>query len=300
MIEGICLSAFITVAEECSFSRAADRLGITQSVVSKRLRRLEDQLGGALLDRSVRSDIHLTRAGKLFLPDARDALDRLETAERAGRNLNRGNTGPLRVGFVFSAAMNGTLSKMLSAVKSGFPDILLEPQLLETPEQLSALQTGRLDIALVRPRPSYPIGCNAHVVHTEPLLVCMSSDHPQANKTSLQSRQLSKERFVVPQFHEQVGLIDSIRRLAKVGKFEMPQIVRTDDFVTAVCLAAAGEGVVLAPASLCRLGLDGIVFRAIDDYKEGLSTILVHRYDAPKEAFVSALAGLGVLQGQAK
>ena len=292
MIDGEGLAAFVAIAEQRSFSRAADTLGIAQSVASKRLRRLEDQLGTPLVDRTVRTAIRLTREGEIFLRQAIEALARLDRVERMGRSLGRGSSGPLRIGFVFSAAMNGTLGRILTAVREALPDLELAPRLMETPEQLAALDSCRLDIGLMRPRPSYPEDCRAIDVHSETLMVCLSTGHELAGAPALRPDQLAGQCFIVPQFHEQVGLIDSIRRLADVGSFPMPHIVRTDDFVTAACLASAGEGLVLAPASLAKLNLDGVRFLAVSSFAERLKIVLVHRTDAPREALARILGTL--------
>ncbi|MFC3422529.1 LysR family transcriptional regulator [Rhizorhabdus histidinilytica] len=217
MIDGEGLAAFIAVADLRSFSRAADRLGIAQSVVSKRLRRLEDQIGAQLIDRSVRTDIRLTRIGAAFLPEASEAFAKLTATERLGWNLGRGSSGPLQIGFVFSAAISGVLGRILSALRKELPDLRLVPRLMETPEQLAALDAGRLDIGLIRPRPSYPARCRALQAHCEDLVVCLSAEHPLSAQAALSPRQLADQRFIVPQFHEQVGLIDNIRRLAEAG-----------------------------------------------------------------------------------
>ena len=294
MIDGDCLAAFVAIARERNFSRAADKLGIVQSVVSKRLRRLEDQLGTQLVDRSVRSDIHLNRAGNLFLPEAIETLARLDRTERTGRNLGRGSSGPLRIGFVFSSAMNGSVAKLLKGLRSELPELQFQPQLMETPEQLAALDARRLDLALVRPRPSYPDGCRAFEIHSEGLVVCLSAAHPMARYARLTPHQLAGERFIIPQFHEKIGLVDSVRKLAHDGRFELPPTIRTDDFVTATCLAAAGDGIVLVPASLARVDLDGVVYRDLSNFDERLANMLVYRLDGPERAIRTTLSIFGI------
>ena len=284
MLDADALAVFIAVAEARSFTRAADQLGIVQSVVSKRLRRLEDQLGMMLVDRRLRTDISLTRSGQLFLPEARLALLSLQRAERVGRNLGRGSSGPLRIGFVFSAAMTGLLSTAVAELRTKLPDLRVEPRLLGTPEQLKALEEGAIDIGFLRPRPTYPDACHSRSIRSEGLVIGLASDHPLSAEAHIFPRQLANEVFIVPQFHEEVGLIDSIRQLARAGKFEIRDIVRTGDFVTAACLAAAGTGVVLAPASLARLHLDNICYRQLADYEDSISIALVWRDDAPGSA----------------
>lgn len=282
MIDPDSLGAFVAVAQQRSFSRAADVLAIAQSMVSKRLRRLEDLLETRLIDRSLRHDIRLTRTGELFFPEALETLARLEHTERTGRNLGRGAAGPIRIGFIFSAAMNGTATAIFSELRRALPELQIQPRLMGTPEQMAALKSGHLDMALIRPRPSYPDGCRATEIYSEGLVACLSIDHRLAAADQLTPKQLAGEHLIVPQFHEEVGLIDTIRTLAVSGGFELPPIIRTGDFVTAAVLASAGSGIVLAPESLVRLNIEGVVYRQIAKFPERLQTMLVHRIDAPE------------------
>ena len=290
MIDAEGLAAFVAIAQTSSFSRAAGQLGVAQSVISKRLKRLEDQLNALLVDRSVRSNIGLTRVGRTYLPEALATLAQLDKAVRVGRNLARGTSGPLRVGFVFSAAMNGTLNGVLGALNDVMPELLVEPQMMETPEQLEALESGRLDLGLIRPRPAYPPDCIASCIHGEALVVGLSDRHVLAAHKRLAPRMLAGQRFIIPQFHEQVGLIDNLHRLADAGGFELSGMIPTADFVTAACLAASSYGVVLAPASLARIDLTGLVFRPLADFDDLIETVLIHRKDAPAQAVRSIRA----------
>jgi DNA-binding transcriptional LysR family regulator len=293
MLDPEGLAAFVAVARLRSFTRAADELGTVQSAVSKRVRRLEDRLGMPLFDRGARADIRLTRPGELFLPQAQAALAQAEQLERLGRNLARGRAGPLRVGFVFSAAMTGLLTQVLTTLR----ELVIEPRIMETPAQIQALGQGRIDIGLLRPRPAYPDGCEGHTVHTEGLVVGMAHDHRLQQVSAITPALLAHETFIVPQFHEEVGLIDSIRQLARAGGFEIRGLVRTDDFVTAACMASAGMGVVLAPASLAGLALGAIGYRPVAQYQGAISLALAWRHDAPESAVALLLAIFPALSG---
>lgn len=284
MIDVEGMAAFLAVAETTSFSRAADRLGVAQSVVSKRLKRLEDQLGASLFDRTVRTRIALTSVGANYLPEVRSALSQLAKVERIGRNLARGASGPLRIGYIFSAAMNGTLHAVLSALNVSLPEMTVEVEMMETPEQLAALEDGRLDVGLTRPRSAHPIGCTATLVHSEHLVIGHANSHSLTAISELHPASLRDERFIIPQFREKVGLVENLEALAKAGGFAVSEPIKTIDFVTATALAAAGLGVVLAPASIAGLGLDCIKWRKIEKCDERIETFLIQRHDAPRKA----------------
>lgn len=278
------LKAFVAVAECGGFGRAGDLLGVAQSVVSKRVMRLETILGGRLVDRAVRTRIALSREGALFLPEARRTIAQAEQAVRVGRNILRGEVGTLRLGFVFSAVMNGLVTETARLLHKGIPGTKLEFQMIETPEQLRALGEGRIDIGFLRPRLSYPPGTSARIVHSEPLVVGMRHGHRLAAADSIPGRELAGETMIMPQFHEEVGLIDTVRAIAARSGFAMPELVRTDDFFTAAALSAAGLGIVVAPSSLARLDLPELVYRPLGETEFEVQIAMVCRDDAPRRA----------------
>lgn len=292
MLDAPYLQAFVAVAEERSFSRAGQRLAIAQSVISKRLMRLEDQLGAPLIERGGRSEIRLTRVGGLFLPKAREAIENMMRIERLGLNLMRGRNGPFRLGFVFSAAMCGVLTRILASLRKTLPELELQPVMLDTPEQLKAIGEGRLDAAIVRPRPAYPDDSYARVIHREHLMVALSADHPLARDQTVLPADLANDTFIVPHFHQNVGLIENLSAIARTGGFPMPKVMHTGDFLTATSLAAAGMGVALGPASLCNLHLDHIVFRPFQGPAAIVDLVLLLRKDAPSSAMEILLTRL--------
>lgn len=278
------LKAFVAVAEQGGFGRAGDQIDVAQSVISKRVMRLESILGGRLIDRAVRTRITLTREGVLFLPEARAAIAQAEQAVRVGRNILRGERGNLRLGFVFSAIMNGLVTHAARLLHQNIPAMQLEFQMLETPEQLRALSEGRLDICFVRPRPSYPPGTSACIVHSEKLVVGMRTGHRLASASVVKGHDLAGEVMIMPQFQEDVGLIDTVRAIAGRSSFDMPDLIRTGDFVTAAALSAAGFGIVVAPASLSRFDLPDLIFRPLVEDDLTVAIAMVSRNDAPRRA----------------
>lgn len=294
MLDPDCLRAFLAVTDLGHFVRAADRLAVTQSVISKRLQRLEDQLGIRLIERGKRNRVQPTRAGELFAPEARRAIEGLERTERLGLNIARGEAGQIRIGYVFSAIITGILPRMIRTLNEQLPSIEVEPLSLETPQQLAAMAAGKLDFGVTRPRPSYPSGIVASAIHRERVILAVAANDPLACMDEIRVCDLSGRRFIVPQFHEEVGLIDIIRELARAGGFAIPPIIRTADFFTAAGLAAAGVGVATVPASLVRLNLEGMLYREIVDHDAWLEMVLVRRDDAPVGASAALLAACGL------
>ncbi len=281
MLDPQSLQAFIAVAEMEHFVRAADRLGVAQSVVSKRLKRLEDQLETRLVERGRRNKVALTRAGEMFLPEARAGLASLERLEQLGRNYGRGLAGPLRVGYIFSAIMAGVLPRIIRVLGTSIPGLEVQPHSLETPEQILAVHDGKLDLGLARPRPTYPEHIKAVVIHREDVIVALARDHPLATQDRLGVRDIISQRIIVPQFHEEVGLVDVIRGVAAAAGVRLPEIQRTSNFITAAGLVAAGTGIAIAPRSLERLCLDDICFREIADHAASLDLVAIFRTDIP-------------------
>jgi hypothetical protein len=291
MLDTHLLQAFVAVAETLHFGRAADRLDRAQSVVSRQIRDLEQQLGTQLLRRGRRSAVSLTDAGDALLRESRTALAQLERAAVAARRAGRGELGRLAVGYVASAALTGVLPEALAAFRTARPDVAVELSALETPRQLAALADGSLDIGFLRPRSSYPEGLDTLVVHREGWLLAVSDRHRLAHG-KVTPATLVGERFVLPQFDEQDGFEEHLASLARLGGFHPGPVLRVRDFITAITLAAAGYGVALVPRSVTTLSLTGVVYRPIDDYAASAELAVVWRRNngsAALRAFIERL-----------
>ena len=113
--------AFLFVAEDLHFGRAAGRLFMTQPALSRSIRALEDAVGVPLFERSTRR-VRLTSAGEAFAAECRLALGHLELAETAARNAAEGREGRLRVGYM-DFAINGRLPQIIRAFRAQYPQV---------------------------------------------------------------------------------------------------------------------------------------------------------------------------------
>ena len=145
------LRAFVTVAEERHFRRAAVRLGMTQPPLSMLIQALEQEVGTLLLRRTRRS-VELTEAGVLFLAEARDVLDRAQRAIKVARDVEQGSAGRLEVGFTGSCAFNPILWRLFRAFRESYPQIDLTLTEQNTLALFEAVRERKLDAAfLARP-----------------------------------------------------------------------------------------------------------------------------------------------------
>src|SRR4051794_16528040 len=144
------LRYFVTVAEERHFGRAAARLHMAQPPLSQQIRRLEADLGIELFSRTTRR-VDLTEAGAAYLERARTILTSVDTAADEARRVAAGVVGHLAIGCVGSAtysllpALSRRLAEELPGVDFSFRGEML------VADQVDALRTGSIDIALLRP-----------------------------------------------------------------------------------------------------------------------------------------------------
>lgn len=137
------LTAFVEAAEGNNFSRAAERLGIKASTVSRYVKDLEQDLGIALFNRSTRT-LHLTEGGHTFLLHARRVLDELENAKAATSALNQQPRGLLKLNVPPAFARHHILP-VLTAFLARYPEIKLELVLDEA--QVNLIHSG-VDLAI--------------------------------------------------------------------------------------------------------------------------------------------------------
>ena len=120
-------------------------------------------------------------------------------------------------------------AKLLRECRRSHPAVQLRQRAMETPRQPDALAEGRLDAALIRPRPSYAAGVAARVIHREALCVALAADHRLARSHTLQAADLGNEAFIVPHV---ATFGCHLERLAAGGRFPIKIVHDGGDFVT--------------------------------------------------------------------
>jgi DNA-binding transcriptional LysR family regulator len=189
------LRYFVAVAEELSFSRAADRLHMATSPLSAAIKQLEDELGVRLFVRTTRS-VELTDAGRRLLRDAPAALAAVDAAFADAVRAGRGVLGTLRLG-ASPAARHELRPRLLAALRDRHPGIEVDVSEATTGRLIRELLGHRLDVALLFCSGPTP-GLARRPLATERLGVLLRPSHPRAGAEELGIEELAGSRFVVP------------------------------------------------------------------------------------------------------
>ena len=188
------LRYFVAIAEERSFTRAAERLWVAQPGLSTQIRRLESELGVQLFERHTRG-VDLTGAGELFLERSRTALAAADAARATGRDLEAGLVGSVRLGLATGAGWPGT-SALLGEFGRERPAVELTVVESYSGTLLRDLRDGRLD-AMIAPSVFGSAELRRVRLGREPWLVLAGPSHRLAGSGPVAAPELEGERFVV-------------------------------------------------------------------------------------------------------
>ncbi|WP_026004957.1 LysR family transcriptional regulator [Streptomyces sp. AA1529] len=261
-VHGRDLRYFAAVAEELHFTRAAERLYVSQPALSKQIRMLEKQVGAALFERD-RREVRLSAVGAALLPHAQRILAEWEEAQTAVARAVAGQAAGLVVGMSTSPGRGGVLPAIRSRFTAARPDARLRLRQVSWHDPSAGLADGTCDVAFVwLPLPD-PDRYRWVVVAEEPRLVAMPDTHPLAEAESVDFTDLLDEPFLA--LPDSAGplrdywLATEARggRPARIGA----EVASTEETYEAL---VAGLGVVLlAVGNSPLITLGGVVTRAV-------------------------------------
>jgi DNA-binding transcriptional LysR family regulator len=250
------LRYFVAVAEESSYTRAAERLTMSQQSLSQQITLLERMLGVKLLDRDTRGT-GLTAVGALFLPEARAVLARAEEAVDVVARAARGEIGGLCLAFL-ATTTNYLLPPVVRAVRERLPELRLTTEEATIAPLVEGLFKGRYDVAFSRP----PLvdGLEARTLVSEPVCAVLPEGHPLAGRSELTLDELAGERWVLTPRSSWEPWHQAFDASFRTAEFT-PDVVQRDASVRGLLgLVAAGVGVTRLARSASSLRRTGVVF----------------------------------------
>jgi DNA-binding transcriptional LysR family regulator len=290
------LRYFVAVAEELHFRKAAERLHVAQPAVSEQIRKLEQELGVTLFNRSQRS-VALTPAGTAFLEEARHVLRHAAVAQQAARNAGDRATTRLRIGYLpdsLPASVPRALRHLAVSAPSVEVDLTTGPAL----RLIEGVRARRLD-AVVTSLPAPTQGLRVTSLGEQGAVVVLPATHPRAVDSAIALGQLAPERLVLlpqeadPAFHNAVVAMCHAAGLSPTF-VEIPE-PRVEHVLLAV---AAGAGPALLPEAVTdRFAAPGIRFVALQTDEPVLRTAVLTHPDTDSLATLAFLRAIARTAG---
>jgi DNA-binding transcriptional LysR family regulator len=289
------LRYFVAVAEELHFRRAAERLHVAQPAVSEQVRKLEEELGVRLFDRTQRS-VSLTASGSAMLEEARRVLHQADVAQAAARNARDQGTTRLRIGYV-PDCLPRRVSRAMQQLMTSSPRVQIS---LETGPMLrlvADVRAQRLDVAVVG-LPAPVNGLRTTPVGHQNAVAALPVTHALAVHSAISLDRLAPERLVTlprdtnPAFH---SAMVSICRDAGLS----PSLIEVGEpnVEHALLAVASGAGIALLPESAAeRYVAPGVRFVPLEGVAPAFESAVVSDRDSTNLATAAFLRTLGLAE----
>jgi DNA-binding transcriptional LysR family regulator len=256
------LRSFLAVADLLHFSKAAERVHLSQPALSLQIRSLEEELGVKLFERS-RQKTSLTSAGLVYCEEVREVLAQREKAMTRARQAAQGLIGRLRIGFISTAAAH-IVPQLVAEFRKTHPEVELELVHALTAEQIVMLERRTIDIGFFRVPTTEENDLKTIVIHQEPFKLFLPFSHPLASRRELSLKDLDGVEFLVYARKNAPGFHDFLLELLKDAGATPTVVNEASDMYTLVSLVSAGVGLAIAPASVAHYGMPNVVVRDLD------------------------------------
>ena len=286
------LRYFVAVAEERHFRRAAERLYIAQPAVSEQIRKLEDELGVRLFDRSHRR-VALTAAGEALLVEARQLLRHADVARQAAQSANDQAVMRLRIGYL-PTSLPVSVSRALRRLPGSAPSIRIVFRTAPPQRLIDDLRADRVDVVIAT-LPAATTGLRTQHIEHDRVVVVLPATHAAAHVGETSLARLAPEQLVLLPREADPALHNTVLAMCQQAAIA-PRLVELAEASVeqAVLSVAAGAGMTILPASAAeRHMLPGVRIVALSDAARPIASAALTRADDTSiatRAFLRALA----------
>lgn len=264
------LRYFVAAAEELSFRRAADRINLAQSALSRQIAALEEELGVDLFERRY-TGARLTEAGRAFLGDATRILADVDRARETVASVASGIGGRVRLA-ICEDATTPTFATIIAAYRERCPNVALDLFEMPSAMQAPALRRGDIDAGLLLP-PVQGAGIQCDELWREDWLVVMQTGHRLERLSFIQIADLAHENFITGHPDFGPGCHHQTQAMFLSAGIAPPIVACAFRRLTMTMLVQSGAGVTLVPGAFAGSALAGISLRplASGDHKMRVS-----------------------------
>lgn len=270
------LRYFVVVAGERNISRAAERLNMAQPPLSRAIQQLEEEVGSALFDRSVRP-MQLTPVGRLLHEQALQILGRMDDLRSMIKSAVATERRRFTIGFVAST-IYARLPELIRAFRAGLPDVEILLLEISTLDQITALKDGRIDVGFGRIRFEDP-AVTRTILRNERLVAALPASHPLASDTRPVSlHELAREPQIIYPRAPRPSYADQVISLFRDQGIEPRIVYEARELQIAIGLVAAEEGIAIVPESVSRSRAHDVAYRSLVEHAFS-PIIMSHRVD---------------------
>lgn len=243
------LRYFQIVAEELHFSRAADKLFITQPALSRQIKQLEEYIDAPLLIRDKRN-VALTKAGEYLLEESRYMFNHIGFIKQTIRHMKQGDEGELRIGFVGSA-MQSVIPELLKEIDRKSPGIHTVLTELPNQDQIDKIRNDQLDLGFIRSM-RLPDDLNRINVYEESFCLVLPASHPLDEESFKSVKELETENFILFSSQYSHGYYDKIMSIFEDQGFS-PSVAHESVHANTIFRLVENDlGIGIVPSSLKR------------------------------------------------
>jgi DNA-binding transcriptional LysR family regulator len=268
--------AFLAVAEELHFGRAAKRLHMAQPPLSRLIRQIESELGATLFDRNTRH-VTLTPQGEALIEPARELVMLARRMKDVVRKSQQGEVGRTRLGFA-GASVNQAVGELAREIRRRRPGISLELYSSQFSYLgLEKILDDSLDLVIGR-WDFLPAEVDSRLIALEELLIALPENHPLADREAVDAEDLAEEAWIVLPGGAGATLPNRLNTLAMNAGF-VPRIVQVaPDSWTLVVLVGAGMGISLILSSVRdNVPSRGVVYKPLTQQQKPVEVRLIWR-----------------------
>jgi len=280
---------FLAVAENLNFSRAAQQLHIAQPPLSRQIRQLEEDLGVTLFVRSKRR-VELTKAGQVFLDEARKLVVQAGHATEAARHAQKGESGSVRIGI--ASGLGGVVGNMVAEHCKRFPAVNVECKDVFSTIQNEMLRKREIDIAFLRP-PVDHVNLDCELLFEEDFVVILPTSHRLAKRKFVRLKDIADEPLIMFERNFSSGLYDKIlglySRQGLTPHFTVAHVQPHEE--AGAIMVASGKAIFIGAGAIVTRSVNGIDLAAVrlNEHEAKIEVYMAWRKDEQSTAALSFL-----------
>lgn len=239
------LYEFLVLSKLLNYSKAAEALYISQSVLTKHIQDLEKEIGVSLFKRTTHG-VTLTEAGRVLAKDAPDLINKCDSALRRLRNQNIPAQGSIRIGIGLELSYSNHIRRFFQSFQERYPDIDLKYDVLpgSTPSQTVMAYDLFFTPCVFH---DLPVSVTRLLSRHHGTFVILPPSHPLMTKPAVSLHQLTGQTIIVPHAEELFGPYAQNWMLAEKATRSQISIIKVDNLSTALFLVTMGKGICIAP-----------------------------------------------------